>query len=200
MFDVCKLKTTHIFCSNTYFINADGESAVVDPNTPYVSSYGKVKYVLLTHAHFDHMFDIESWVNEGGATLIVSRYDRAALTDSERNCSHKIMHRNFGYFGNATEVDDGDSLVLGDETIDIIAAPGHTPGSLVYKIGNTAFVGDLVFSGGGYGRCDFPGGDEETLHQSIKRLLTLDSPTILFTGHGEPTTVEEFKNDYRKFY
>ena len=200
MFDVIKLNTTHIFCSNTYLIRSDGECAVVDPNTPYLSSYGKVKYVLLTHAHFDHMFDIDSWVSEGGASLIVSRYDRASLSDSDKNCSRQFMRTDFGYFGNATEVDDGDTLPLGNEVIDIISTPGHTPGSLVYKINDTAFVGDLVFSGGGYGRCDFPGGDEDALHQSIAQILKMSPQTQLLTGHGEPTTVEEYKNDYRKFY
>lgn len=199
MFYVNQLKTSHIFSSNTYLISADGETAVVDPNAPYIASYGRVKYVLLTHAHFDHMLDIDSWVNEGGATVVVSRYDKAALSDSAKNCSYGFMRQHVVYFGDVLEVDDGDLLPLGNETVEVISAPGHTMGSLVYKIGDTAFVGDLAFAGGNYGRCDLYGGDEDELHESIKKLISLDPDTLLLTGHGEQTTVREYKNDYRKF-
>jgi glyoxylase-like metal-dependent hydrolase (beta-lactamase superfamily II) len=180
-------------------IHSGDECAVVDPNTPYTSTYGRVKYVLLTHAHFDHMLDIDSWVDRGGATVIVSRYDKDALSDPKKNCSLGLIRRSVTYSGDVLEVDDGDALTLGDETIEIMATPGHTPGCLVYKIEDTAFVGDLVFAGGAYGRCDLYGGDEDALHQSIATLLLSDPQTMLLPGHGEATTIREYKNCYRKF-
>lgn len=198
MFLVKKLQAAHSFCSNTYLVSSMDECAVVDPSSPYRTAYGRVKYVLLTHAHFDHMLDIDSWVNEGGATVIVSRYDKMALPDSFRNCS-SVFSRDFAYNGRATAIDDGDTLTLGDEIIEIISVPGHTPGSVMYKINDTAFVGDLIFAGGGFGRTDLPGGDEQSLHCSIQKLLCYAGSTVLLTGHGEATTVEEYKRQYRNF-
>ena len=196
MFDVTLLTPTHGFSSNSYLLHSREECAVVDPSSPYSTSYGAVKYVLLTHAHFDHMLEIDSWVNSTGATVIVSRYDSAALRDSAKNCYKSFYGIDGGYFGPYMTVDDGDKLTLGDETIEVISVPGHTPGSVIYSIGDTAFVGDLVFAGGGYGRFDLPGGDYIALMDSIHRVLEFDDSVMLLCGHNEATTVSEYKRFY----
>ncbi len=199
MFSVKLLPNVHAFCSNSYLITSMGECAVVDPSSPYRNEYGRVKYVLLTHAHFDHMLDIASWVEEGGATVIVSPYDISALDDPYKNCSSLFMMQDFKYSKGATPLGDGERLTLGDEVIELIATPGHTPGSTVYKIADATFVGDLVFSGGGYGRTDLPGGDFAELRASIDKLLGFNGLISLFTGHGEATTLQEYKKQYENF-
>ena len=194
-------KSVHPFASNTYIIYSGGECAVVDPSVPYstVTLQGKLRYILLTHAHFDHMLDIDEWVRESGATVIVSAYDKPALSDSSRNAYFLFTGKHSGYFGESVAVNDGDTLPLGDELIRVIALPGHTPGSVGYHISDILFAGDTVFSGGGYGRCDLPGGDYEAIKDSINRVMALEPSTILLCGHGEATTVSEYRRYYRNF-
>ena len=197
MLSVTLLKPYHAFASNTYLLCSGSERAVVDPSVPYSDSYGSIKYILLTHAHFDHFLDIDSWVNATGAEVIVSEADRPALSDSYRNCYRVFMGRDGGYFGRARAVSDGDILPLGEDTLTVISAPGHTVGSLIYHSGDAAFVGDLVFAGGGYGRYDLPGGDIDALSDSIERLLSFDNSLVIFCGHGESTTLGEYRRFYR---
>ena len=89
-------------------------------------------------------------------------------------------------------VGDADKLTLGDEEITVIACPGHTPGGVSYQVGDTVFCGDTAFAGGGYGRCDLPGGDIEVLEKTLIRLITeLPSETVFYPGHGPSTTLKE---------
>ena len=78
----------------------------------------------------------------------------------------------------------------------MIGCPGHTAGGVSYLIGNNMFVGDTIFEGGGYGRCDLPGGDIGLLEKSILKILSLDDEIILYPGHGGTTTVR----DSRKYF
>ena len=199
MISITLLDPVHNFSSNTYLIGSCGEYAVIDPSVPFSSSFidGRLRYVLLTHAHFDHMLDIDSWASVPGAQVIVSRYDAEALRDPYRNCYATFLGRHDGYFGGISTVNSGDSLPLGDEFIDVISVPGHTQGSVIYKIGDDAFVGDLAFAGGGFGRADLPGGDFASLRDSLNLLSAMNESTVIYPGHGEETTVREFKNDYR---
>lgn len=199
MISITLLDPVHNFSANTYLISSGGEYAVIDPAVPYSASLidGKLRYVLLTHAHFDHILDIDSWACVPGVEVIASRYDSDALRDPYRNCYAMFFGRHDGYFGGVRTVDDGDALPLGDDYIDVISVPGHTPGSVIYKVSDTAFVGDLAFAGGGFGRTDLPGGDHSALIASLNLLMDMTTNTVIYPGHGEETTVREFKNDYR---
>ena len=201
MIDIFAAPMVHSFASNTYILSSDGECAIVDPSVPYSESYlrGRLKYILLTHAHFDHMLDIDEWVSATGATVVVSKYDEAALSDPYTNAYFLFTGKRMGYNGDAMTVDESDALMLGSDRIDVIALPGHTPGSVGYMMDNTLIVGDTVFAGGGYGRCDLPGGDFSLLSSSIKRILALNDDTELLCGHGEATTVREYKRYFRNF-
>lgn len=194
-------KTKFGFAANTYIIERDGEMAVIDPAThpsPLFDGH-KVKYVLLTHAHFDHMLTISEWVEKTGAELIVSAEDAEALTDGTRNCYKLFLGTDGGYYGEYRTVKDGDTLPFGNGEIEVMATPGHTAGSVVYLIDGQAFVGDTVFAGGGYGRCNLPSGDASELKESINKILALQDDTGLLPGHGPRTTVAEYKKYYNKF-
>ena len=82
-------------------------------------------------------------------------------------------------------------------TFTVMELPGHTVGSLAYKIGDACFVGDTVFSGGGFGRWDLPSGNYSQLMNSIKKLLCLPGNTLLYPGHGEATTINKYKEDFK---
>lgn len=197
MLNIQMLKSPHPFAANTYLISSGGEYAVVDPTAPFTQLLcdGKVKYILLTHAHFDHILEVDSWVNATGAEVIISDVELDALSDPMRNCFKLYNGTDNGYFGSATGLSDGESVSLGELDIKIIACPGHTSGSAAFLCDGNAFVGDTVFAGGGYGRFDLPTGNLVMLRQSIAKLLTLPDDTLLYPGHGESTTVKEYKQD-----
>ena len=177
------------YASNMYLIISGSEVAVVDPSGLYESAKRyiadrKVRYILITHAHFDHILEIDDWVKNTGATVIVGEADAQALSDPIKNCYKLFFNENTVFSGPYTAVSSKDSLMLGEDKIEILEVPGHTPGSLIYKIGSDAFVGDLVFAEGGFGRYDLPGGSLMLLKESIKGLMALDKGISLYPGHG----------------
>ena len=198
--DILLAKTPHSFASNTYIITCGNECAVVDPSTPYDESLysGRLKYILLTHGHFDHMLDIDSWVNATDATVIVSSSEQEALSDPMLNCFKLYDGSDRGYFGASVAVVDSDTLELGNAFITVLATPGHTKGSVVYLIDGSCFVGDTVFAGGGYGRFDLPGGNAMELKESINLIINLPKDTVLYPGHGPSTTVEQYIYDINR--
>lgn len=191
------------FGSNTYLVEIDGEYAVIDPSVDYEtvrlshdSIDGKVKFILLTHAHFDHMLAIDSWAEQCQNVYVGTR-DAAALSDSYLNCYLGFMGVRDGYFGKYSTVGEGDILELGGERITVIDCPGHTPGGVSYRIGDSLFVGDTAFAGGGYGRCDLPGGDIDALEKTLIRLITREKEATLYPGHGPSTTLTELIHHFR---
>ena len=198
MVKIKKLKTTIGYAANSYLLISGDECAVIDPSAPYNSDEleGKrLKYILLTHGHIDHFLEISSWVNNTDATVVISKKDKPALADPYMNCNMLFMRKEQGYFGDSVEVQEGDTLSLGDECISIYEYPGHTVGSILYIVRQHAFVGDVAFAGGGYGRFDLPGGDMHSLVRSLRRIISLSGDTVLYPGHGEVCTVEEYKKD-----
>ena len=197
MFNVLTPKSPHGFAANTYLFVSDTEAAVIDPTVPYdTSAYPeKIKYVILTHAHFDHILEIDSWA-ASGAEVIISAKEQGALADSYRNCYKVFFGKDIGYFGPSRAVSEGEVLTVGDAALTVLECPGHTSGSISLVGDGIAFVGDTVFEGGGYGRWDLPTGDYRTLLKSIEKISSLPEETILYAGHGSPFTVKEFKNDY----
>ena len=86
-------------------------------------------------------------------------------------------------------IDEGDTLVVGSATLTIVNVPGHAPGHIAL-IGDGFVIGGDVLFAGSIGRTDIPGGDYETLLQSIQnKLLTLPDDTIVYSGHGPATTI-----------
>lgn len=199
MYKITTPKSPHPFAANTYIISSGGEVAIIDPTVPYDSSLfvGRVKYVFLTHVHFDHMLELKGWMDNTDAELIVSHQGISALSDSERNCYMFFLGKNTGYYGKASPTRENDVFSLGDEKIKIIECPGHTDCSITLLINDAAIVGDTIFAGGGFGRWDLPTGNLNKLRASIKRLSSLPEETLIYSGHGEPTTVKEYKSDFR---
>ena len=185
------------FGSNTYLISSEDEFAVVDPSVDYnrilighPEIKDKIKYVLLTHAHFDHIIEINSW-SEVAGEVIVGSGDASMLKDPYLNCYLGFLGIEEGYYGRYRTVNDGDILKLGEYSIRIISTPGHTPGGVSYKIDDHLFVGDTVFAGGGYGRCDLPGGDVDALEKSIIKLITREDECTVHPGHGDKAKLSE---------
>ena len=188
------------FGSNTHILFSADECAVIDPSVNYselrslIEQKGSsVKYIILTHGHFDHILKIDSWVNNTDAKVLVGSGDGPMLSDSYLNCYKSFLGIDRGYFGDFIAVNEFDSFELGEEKFRIIETPGHSPGSVSILFDDTVFVGDTVFADGGVGRYDLPGNNVFHLQRSIEKLLSLPEQTKVYCGHGKATTIEQLK-------
>ena len=183
--------------SNCFIVGDEesGEAVIIDPggdgdiilNTVSRKPW-KVAAILNTHAHFDHIA-ANAVVKKGtGAPLMAPRADAGFMAQAH------ISARMYGLEVDSSPepdrlLDDGDSIDLGDEKINVISTPGHTPGGATFVTSIGIFPGDSIFAGS-IGRTDLPGGDYDTLISSIKaRILSLDDDTPVYPGHGPATTV-----------
>ena len=172
------------------------ESVMVDPGAypakvkNAVKEQGlKLKAVLLTHAHFDHIMGIDTLRREWSVPVYASALEQKVLTDANVNLS---VAYGAGYvFADAKFLEDGASLALAGYQIRMISTPGHTAGGCCYYIEEeeVLFSGDTLFAGS-VGRTDFPTGSMSTLVRSVKeRLLSLPEDTQVYPGHMEATTI-----------
>ena len=199
MTDIICPKSPHGFAANCYIIISDRTVSVVDPTVPYSELYDGYEpgFILLTHCHFDHILEIDSWA-ERGFTVVASEWCKIGLSDPDTNCYRLFMGADKGYRGEVKTVTDGEIINVGDSEIRVMSTPGHTEGSLTYLLGDRAFVGDTAFAEGGFGRWDLPGGDFDKLRASLRKICGLPGHTVLYTGHGNRTAVWEYKQQITK--
>ena len=196
---IVNLKSGISYASNCFLLTIGDESMLVDPSALCDLSKvkGRLKYILLTHIHFDHMLEIDSWVRNTDAKVIVSSEGTSALSNSSENCYMQFLMRDRGYAGEYTTVSDGDVLVLGGEELTVWQTPGHCASAIAVIGDGFAFVGDTLFDGGGFGRYDLPTSDFSQLRQSIRRLLTLPADTVIYSGHGSNFRIDKYKHYIR---
>jgi glyoxylase-like metal-dependent hydrolase (beta-lactamase superfamily II) len=152
----------------------------------------KVKYLINTHGHFDHVGANKRMKEVTGAEIAIHPDDEPMLDELSRSAS---------MFGLSAEnsppadilLKDGDEIKFGDITLQVIHTPGHSKGGVSLFTPGHLFSGDTLFAGS-IGRTDLPGGDYDTLISSIKeKLLILDDDTRVYTGHGPETTIANEK-------
>ena len=205
------------FEENTYLVvdSETNKGALIDPGmlTPsertvldhFIEQNSiELTQIILTHAHLDHCF---------GADYVKTKYGVPVKAHSAdiplaQNLPFQAMRFGMGsWFKNGVTVDiplrDGDIIEIGKSELSVLHVPGHSPGGIVLydKADGIAFVGDSIFHGS-IGRTDLEGGDFDTLVSAIKsKILTLPPDTILYSGHGEHTTVEKEakSNPFLKF-
>lgn len=139
-------------------------------------------YLLETHAHADHLSSAHHLREVAGAPVIIG----ATITQVQAIFGPLFEADDVTYDGAAFDrlVEDGDTLPLGDLTINVLHTPGHTPACVTYVIGDAAFVGDTMFMPDyGTARADFPGGSAQSLYQSTRKILGLPLETRIFVGH-----------------
>ena len=148
----------------------------------------KVKYILLTHGHFDHVMGVNSMKKELGAEVLINQKDEKQLEMTQ------TILKTFGIFVEKNPeydkyIDKNTELKIGEIPIKIFETPGHTEGGLCYLIDGKLFSGDTLFRNY-VGRTDLPGGNYAKLENSIKNVLyKLPDETEVFPGHNEMTTI-----------
>lgn len=158
----------------------------------------KLKYVILTHCHGDHIAGLkELRKNYPRIKVVINEDDKVGLTDDTINlCSFLGLPEN--YVEADILVKDGDILEFGGLKATIIHTPGHTAGSMSILIKDAVFTGDTMFKRV-YGRTDLKTGSEREIMWSIKdKLLKLPDNTIVYPGHGAITIIREEKEFYDK--
>lgn len=149
-----------------------------------------VKAILLTHTHFDHVGAVAEMARRTGAEVWVPKPERPMLADINKFMRFPGLGP-FESYDAEHDVEGGEQLKLAGFTIDVYFTPGHSIGHVSYSIPEhkALFSGDVLFQGS-IGRTDLPGGDHQTLLDSISMLVeTLDADTTVFPGHMNPTTL-----------
>lgn len=191
----------HEVFANCYLLidEKSGEAAIVDPgwyneeinNDVFSRADIDLKYILLTHGHFDHILGVHGFKQASGAEVAVHSSDADKLTDPVKS----LCKRHFPEAQIPVTADillkDGDILRLGAETIRVMHTPGHTSGSVCFVLENdrTIISGDTLFCRT-VGRTDFADGSDEEMYKSIKKLISLDGDYRVLPGHNRETTLD----------
>jgi glyoxylase-like metal-dependent hydrolase (beta-lactamase superfamily II) len=150
----------------------------------------KLKYILLTHGHFDHILGIEKFKETFNIDVYVSQDDL-----NQMDFAPQMLEMFMGSFGQKISipetkpVKDSDEFKIGNYIIKAISTPGHTKGGMCYLVDNKLFSGDTLFQGS-VGRCDLLDGDLDAIIKSVKeKLFILPDDIEVYTGHGGKTSI-----------
>jgi glyoxylase-like metal-dependent hydrolase (beta-lactamase superfamily II) len=196
------------FGTNCYLVaTAKGEQCVViDPGIGVIDQLDAVLAehrlhpvaVLLTHGHLDHTFSVAPVCGARGITAYIHPDDNELLADPAKGLSVDLEQLFGGRLPYAEPDDvaplvDGTALTLAGLEITVDHAPGHTPGSVLFRLPGDGvpicFSGDVLFAGS-IGRTDLPGGSMPSMLTSLRdKVLPLPDETIVRPGHGPATTI-----------
>lgn len=194
--------------SNAYIaIDSDKQCIVVDPGCDYdglvsfiAKNNLKLKGVLLTHSHFDHIRGVDRLIDAFRCPLYCHRDDIDGLTDEDINLSYSFTDLVY-VKASPTVINDGDILNLLNEPINVIHTPYHTIGSVCYYLSNSGilFSGDTLFKFT-IGRVDLITSVKSMKSVTFKKLTVLPNTTKVYPGHGPSTTIgyEKEKNPFIK--
>jgi hydroxyacylglutathione hydrolase len=210
------------FGTNCYVVAAGpGEQClIVDPGIGVLDRLDEVlaehrlspAAVLLTHGHLDHTFSVAPVCGARGITAYVHPADREMLADPAKGLSMDLTELFGGRLPytepeDVAELTDGATLSLAGIEVTVDHAPGHTGGSVLFRLPGAAtsweadqvcLSGDVLFAGS-IGRTDLPGGSTETMLTSLRnKILPLADDTVVLPGHGPATTIgrERAQNPY----
>lgn len=187
---------------NTYVLSDEKDACcIIDPGCyfggerreleEYVEQQGLTPQILLnTHCHLDHVFGNKFVYDRWGLPLHLHEMEKPVLEVAP------VMGRDWGmpfenYRGPMVLLEPGEKVQLGEDELEILFLPGHSPGSVGFYSAAQGFLiaGDTLFRDS-IGRTDLPGGDHMTLLNSIREVLwALPDETVVYPGHGERTTI-----------
>jgi len=183
--------------SNCYVVGSEDTKVgiIIDPggDAPVildrVEQLGlSIKYIVNTHGHIDHIAANRQLKEATQALIAIHRDDAQWLMSDQGDFARMLGVLSPGPPADVL-LDEGDEIDFGNDSLQVIHTPGHSLGGISLVGDGMVFCGDTLFAMG-VGRVDLPGGSWETLMQSIKtRLFTMPDETIVYTGHGPPSTI-----------
>lgn len=193
----------NMFPVNCYVLaDETGEAVVIDPGCYYEEEKQalkgfiqdnklQVKHLLCTHLHTDHIFGTPFMLKEFGLKPEANQADEFWIEESPKQSRMFGIKLEENPVAIGNYLHDGDLIRFGNTTLEAIHVPGHSPGSLVYYCASDGcmFSGDVLFQGS-IGRADLAGGNFDHLIENIcSRLFVLPNETVVYPGHGAPTTI-----------
>lgn len=192
---------------NTYILTNDkNEAIIIDPGCygkleeqqleKYILDKGlEVKLLLNTHCHLDHVFGNKFVAERWSVQPQIHPEERQVLEYAP--VAGLMWNLPFDHYtGSVGYLNEGDITGLEGGPLEVIHAPGHSPGSICFYCKHDGFLigGDVLFRGS-VGRTDLPGGNFNILERSIReKLYVLPDETMVYSGHGSPTRIEQEKN------
>lgn len=193
---------------NTYILyNEHKDCIIIDPGCyfpaekdeleAFITQSGLTPRMLLnTHCHLDHVFGNKFVADAYGLTLQLHEKELALLKYAP--ASGLMYNMPFdNYQGEYIFLKERDRITLGEDELEVIEAPGHSPGHICFYCAAQNFMisGDVLFNRS-IGRTDLPGGSHQTLLKNIReKLFVLPDETVVYSGHGPATTIGEEKKD-----
>jgi hydroxyacylglutathione hydrolase len=181
---------------NCYLLHENGDAIIIDPGeSEQLQKFLREKrltlrMILNTHGHVDHICGNHVLQRSTGAKIAIGSEDAPMLT-SPMLCGAAYFGWDFDAHRADLIVNDGDTTGYGGMQFDVLATPGHSPGSRSFydRANKILFSGDLVFIDS-VGRWDIPGADRDALFDSLRnKFLPLPDDVKVYPGHGGPTTV-----------
>lgn len=168
--------------TNCYLISSSDEIAVIDPGDESDLIFNelkktgkKIKYIIITHYHFDHTTDSDKLRGLTKAVVLTGENEK-----------------DFVKYEVDKYVKEGDEIKIGEDTLTVINTPGHSEGSICLMGENFIFTGDTLFRNG-FGRTDLKGGDEKKMEESLKKLSKIIKPgMMIYPGHGDYFNIMDY--------
>jgi hydroxyacylglutathione hydrolase len=201
---ILKMLAVGPLATNCYILGdrESKEAVVIDPGGDFEDiaaqlreSDLKAKYIVLTHAHFDHTDALAQLKAATGAEVLIHELDADMLCSAGQAQPFSLESGKETCRADRT-IKEGDRIKFGRHILEVLHTPGHTRGGISLVTDKMIFVGDTLFSGS-VGRTDLPGGSFQELMASIKnKLLSMADDCLVYPGHGPASTIgEERKNN-----
>jgi len=188
-----KYKPCGDYQTNCYIVD---DKFIIDPGVNATSwvieNIKNPKAILLTHAHFDHVWSVTELKEKLQIPVYIHKNDEFMLSEDVFGIGVPKSKADI-------LIDDDKTITIDDIDIKFRHFPGHTPGCMTIEIGNFMFSGDFIFDGS-IGRVDFPYSNPNDMKESLKRFLDINYDKIIYPGHGNNTTIKKAQENIKNYW